>query len=142
MSTRFWIGFRTILLGWSMALAVLVALAGGADLGRPWLVVTAIALFAALLFIEWRARTKAAAGGSPTQARNHAIALTMTGVVISLPVSAFGLYALPGLFGAVGLEAASLPTFGLMMAVALALGVSWVLADLWKYNCAPQWLES
>lgn len=142
MSKRFWLGYRTILLGWSFALMALMAIGGGSGLAQGGIVLVGIVLFAASLAWEWSSRTKAAGPGVFNQSRNHAVALALTGVVIGLPVSAFGLFALPGIFGAMGLAAAEAPSFCTLMAVALGLGTSWVLASLWKYNCAPEWIET
>ena len=142
MSKRFWLGYRTILLGWSFALMALVGFGGNAAVTNPWMVPLAVLLFAASVAWEWAQRTKAAGHGSGTQARNHSIALTATGVLFGLPLSALALYALPGLFAAVGLPGADLPAFGIISAVLFALVFGWILAAAWKYNCAPEWIDA
>lgn len=141
MSKRFWLGYRTILLGWSFALMALIGIGGSGGLTNPWIVPLAVLLFAASVAWEWARRTKAAGPGTRSQARNHSTALAATGVIVGLPLSALALYALPSLFTAIGLPGAQEPAFGTVTSVIFALVFGWILAAAWKYNCAPEWID-
>lgn len=140
MSRRFWLGYRTILLGWSFVLLALAWLFHSDIVSLGFGGVAAVLVFAGLMAWEWAQRVKTDGHGNETQARHHALALAATGVVVGLPLTALALFALPGLFSMFGASGLDNPHTGYVIAIVVALGVSWVLAAAWKANCAPTWL--
>lgn len=144
MTKKLWLGWRTILVGWSAALLALtpVDLVSGQAMSG-WIVLAVLAVYALAVAWEWSAilKTRMAAAhvgadGMVTQARNHSIALAVSGLLVGLPLSALALYAMTGLFGSFTANT------GLTTAIVLALIVSYVMARGWSFNCAPDWIES
>lgn len=142
------LGYRTILVGWSLAALLFLwptPLASGTIILAGFAI---LAVTAFLLFREWRGLSQVAmaeggelAAGVAGQARNHGLALVATGVIVGTPLTALALYLLVGLAGALGLGGSEAYSMAFVGLVAIAGVASWLLARGWATNCAPDWID-
>lgn len=132
---KFWLGMRTIFLGWGVVMFAFASLSGAGWPMEPIYITGFYVALAAYVVWEWFGKTRAemavapgGPGGVRYQGSSHAIALFVTGLVVGLLVTTL-------------LSLFSLDALALSTMVVSAIG-SGLLARLWTINCAPDWLAA
>lgn len=149
MSKKVSLGFRTLFVGWCVAALMFLWPTPLASTTTVFLGLGLVLATAALLFREWVQRVRLAVAEAPGlshgvmgQARNHGLALAATGIIVGTPLTALTLYLAPGLFASFGAAPAQQYGNAFLVLLAIAAGLSWLLAKGWAANCAPDWIES